>query len=386
MRTPSIGGRRARRERPTSGLAAALIVAVTASSVCAEEMAFPGEDWEQAAPESQGVDSQKLTEAVTVLEKYAGKDGVRELMIVRNGRVIWLGTDVDKVHNVWSCTKSFTSTTLGLLIDDGKCTLDTRAATLVHELGDQYSGITLRHFATMTSGYQAAGDEGQSSHGQSGTPLVPSPKPLFAPGTRYAYWDSAQNQFAHVLTRIADEPLAELFRRRIADPIGMKPDRWRWGDFGKQGGNVVNGGAGNKSKGISISAREMARFGHLMLNAGRWKDTQVLSQDWVRQATSVQVPASLPLGHPESGINGPGCYGFNWWVNGRNSDGESLWVGAPAGTFAASGFNNNKCIVIPEWDMVIVRLGLDQSDRRIDDDEWGEFLRRVGESLDPPRP
>ena len=79
------------------------------------------------------------------------------------------------------------------------------------------------HFATMTSGYRAVGDEpiGNYKHGPSKTPLLPSETPLFAPGTKFSYWDSAMNQFGHVLTRIADESIGELFQRRIADPIGM---------------------------------------------------------------------------------------------------------------------------------------------------------------------
>ncbi|MCI0623666.1 MAG: serine hydrolase, partial [Acidobacteria bacterium] len=58
-----------------------------------------------------------------------------------------------------------------------------------------------------------------------------------------------------------------------------------------------------------------------------------------------------------------------------------LWPGAPASTFAASGYNNNKLFVIPEWRMVVVRLGLDQTDRKITNEDLGEFLRLVGESI-----
>ena len=151
---------------------------------------------------------------------------MKQLVIVRNGRLIWEGADADEVHGVWSCTKSFTSTVLGLLIDDGKCRLDSLASEFLPDLAGSYPDVTLRHFASMTSGYRAVGDEprGGYTHGPSPTPLVPDPRPLFAPpGSRYAYWDSAMNQFAHVLTRIAGEPLEELFRRRVAEPIGMDP-------------------------------------------------------------------------------------------------------------------------------------------------------------------
>ncbi|MGH7754241.1 MAG: serine hydrolase domain-containing protein, partial [Gemmatimonadales bacterium] len=273
---------------------------------------------------------------------------------------------------------------LGLLIDDGKCALDSRAAEAAPEMAPAYPTVTLRHFTTMTSGYRAAGDEpkGSYKHGPSGTPFIPSPQPLFTPpGSQYAYWDSAMNMFGLVLTRIAKEPLEELFRRRLADPIGMDPLKWDWGEGAADGGVVVNGGSGNSNQHIFISAREMARFGHLFLNQGGWNGRQLISRDWVRQATSVQVEGSTPWAQPESKIDGRGSYGFNWWRNGEGADGRRKWPAAPAGTFAAMGHNNNVCFVVPEWQLVIVRLGLDEADHKVTDQEWSGFLRQVGLAL-----
>src|SRR5687767_10449883 len=126
---------------------------------CAAEMVFPGAAWEKATPESQGIDSAKLREAIKHLEANTGRDGARELVIIRNGRMVWAGENIDHVHGIWSCTKSFTSTVLGLLVEDGKCTLETRAASVLPVMKENYPEVTLRHFTTMTSGYRAVGDE-----------------------------------------------------------------------------------------------------------------------------------------------------------------------------------------------------------------------------------
>lgn len=170
------------------------------------------------------------------------------------------------------------------------------------------------------------------------------------------------------------------FKHRIADPIGMNAEAWTWGDFGLVDGLRINGGSGNGGKHVQISARELARFGHLMLNRGRWRDRQLIPEDWVRQATSVQVPASMKNAWIKSGIVGPGQYGFNWWRNAPDADGKLTWPGAPEDTFAAQGHNNNKLYVIPSWQMVIVRLGLDEADRKWSGEAQGEFLKMVGES------
>jgi len=176
--------------------------------------------------------------------------------VIRDGYLIWRGTDIDNKHNVWSASKSYTSTVLGLLVDQGDCATNTLAADYVASLTSQYATVELRHFATMTSGYDAVGGA------QTSTPFDPT-TPRFVPGAEFEYWDAAMNQFANVLTRIADEPIEELFKRAVADPIGLDASKWSWGDWGTIDGLVVNGGAGNKSKGISISAREMAKFGLL---------------------------------------------------------------------------------------------------------------------------
>jgi len=364
------------------------------SKVLATErgMVFPGKDWKEATPESQGIDSTRLNAAVSYLKNNSGRDGVKELLIIRNGYMVFKGTNIDKVHGVWSLTKSFTSTVLGLLIDDGRATLDTRAKDYVSGMDATYPTVTLRHFTTMTSGYYAVGDEprGSYKHGPSQTPFKPADKPLFAPpGSKYAYWDSAMNQFANVLSRIAGEPIEALFKRKIADPIRMNRGKWDWGDFGKVHGIVVNGGSGNNNKHVRISARELARLGHLFLNRGKWKGKQLISSAWIEQATRAHVPASLPL-DLLSGADGRGVYGYNWWVNGIKPDadthasdrrGKRRWPGAPHGTYSASGYNNNDMFVIPEWNMVIVRLGLDQTEFNITDKIYGTFLQKIGQAI-----
>jgi len=177
----------------------------TATRINAEDLpsvVFPEKDWEQAKPQSQGIAPTKLQSAVDYLEANAPRDRVNELVIIRNGRLIHRGSEIDKMHGIWSSTKSFSSTVLGLLIHDAKCTLDTLAKDHVPEMSANYSEVSLRHFTTMTSGYRAVGDEprGSYTHGPSKTPFQANPRPLFAPGTKYAYWDSAMNQFGHVLT------------------------------------------------------------------------------------------------------------------------------------------------------------------------------------------
>ena len=371
----------------TGALVTALATAggLLGAQTCFGDDRFPGVAWEECSPASKGLDEEKLRRAVDFLQANSGRDGVRELVIVRHGCLVWRGDNIDNVHGVWSLTKSFTSTVLGLLIDEGRASLDTPACDYVPAMAAAYPEVTLRHFTTMTSGYRAVGDEPKGSylHGPSSTPFLPAPDPLFTPpGSQYAYWDSAMNEFGLVLTRILGEPMQSFLRRRIIDRIGISPDRWRWGVMTEVEALEVNGGSGNAGKHVVTSARELARFGLLFLNRGNWAGEQLISSDWVDAASSVQVPAEMPLGHPKSNIDGRGVYGFNWWCNGLRTDGTRKWPGAPEGTFSASGFNNNDVFIVPEWDMVVVRLGLDeQTDGKISDETYGAFLALLGDAI-----
>lgn len=151
---------------------------------------FPEVDWEEAFPESLGIDSSELKLAIDYLAyQLADTGGLSEFIIIRSGYLIARGNDIDRKHNIWSVTKTFASTALGLLIDDGKCSLDTFAKDYEPLLGEYYSAVKLRHFANMTSGYDAVGYRETHAHTNGRGDWGPDPydpdTPLFAPGTKF---------------------------------------------------------------------------------------------------------------------------------------------------------------------------------------------------------
>jgi CubicO group peptidase (beta-lactamase class C family) len=340
---------------------------------------FPKERWEHSSPEAQGMDPEQLQKALHYLESHSLHNGNKELVLIRNGHLIYGGEQIDSVHNIWSCSKTFTSTALGLLVDEGILTLDEPASRYEPLLREHYPEVSFRHFATMTSGYSAQGDsrwQDADYADWSWTVYDPEP-PLFEAGKAYAYWDEAQMMFGRVLTRVHGNTLHALLRDRITDPIGM--GNWEWGPEGELNGLPINNGCTN----VFVNARQLARWGWLFLNEGNWEGKQLISRKWVQMATSVQVPASLPVADTDRRETvGPGCYGFNWWVNGRLANGTLKLPGAPEGCYFASGLNNNKCIVIPDWNMVVVRMGEDGHPRD-KDLVYGHFLKLLGEAIIP---
>lgn len=341
---------------------------------------WPGPHWARAAPQDEGLDPAGLAEAAAYLEFAAPDDGASELVIIRHGRVVWTGPRADARHPVWSCTKTFTSTVLGLLVDEGKCSLEDLAVRYIPELDDEYpayGAITLRHLATMTSGYEGTVRD-ITSEREWGDPmgyLLPRP-PLAEPGARWQYDDHGVHILGAILTGVAGESLADVFRQHVADPIGMND--WDWGVCGEHAGVTLSNASGVHGTGISTTALDMARFGLLYLRRGRWGDQQLLSGSWVDEATTNQVSRDIEYANWDA----RGRYGFFWFTNGVMADGARPWPSAPSGGYSSHGACANFCTVVPEWDMVIVRMGTTPIGNVAETDSiWGTFLGKVGASV-----
>ena len=337
---------------------------------------FPGEEWQTNTPEEQGVNTEKMNAALEYLASKSKHNKNKEVLIVKNGYQIFAGENIDSMHNIWSCSKTFTSTVLGLLVDDGVISLDDKAANFEPLLKRLYPDITFRHFTTMTSGYSAKGRSRWNVENADWSWTVYEPEePLFEAGKEYAYWDEAQTMFGRVLTQIIQKPMRDFLKERVTDKIGM--GEWIWHPEKDLKGIPINNGCTN----VIVNAKQLARWGWLFLNEGNWDGEQLISKEWVKQATSVQVPVEIPVADTDrKSTVGPGCYGFNWWVNGKKADGALKLPGAPEGVFFPSGHNNNKCLCIPQWNMVIVRMGEDghPNDKDV---VYGTFLKMMGEAI-----
>lgn len=349
-------------------------MAISNTAFSFDSLVFPEKHWSRSPPADQHVDAEKLNAAVQFLKQHSGSNGVRRMVIVRHGRMIFRGPEANVRQGIWSITKAFTSTANGLLIHDGQCTLDTLAHEYDPTLKELYPHVTLRHFATMTSGFDGEGgayDFDAQGRGDQNAYADPLP-PFFAPGTKFMYWDEATQHYGFVLTKIAKEPLPDYLKRRLLDPIGIRNFAWQLDATNKHL---------NWTGGIEISAEDLARFGLLFLNHGNWNGKQIIPSAWVQEATRVQVPTGIPDALPNSNRRGAGAYGYHWWPNGVMRSGQRRWPTAPRDTYSRSGYNNNDLFVIPSWNMVIVRLGLDQQEDEITTGEYNRFLELIADAI-----
>jgi hypothetical protein len=197
----------------------------------------------------------------------------------------------------------------------------------------------------------------------------PSDKPAewttrkrFEPGTVYKYNDTRVNALALAATLVFRKPLPEVLRENVMNPIGAS-NTWAWTGY-QNAWIVVDGkmvqsvsGGGHFGGGLFMNAMDMGRFGLLTLRKGNWNGTQILSEEWIRKATT-PTPANTG-------------YGFmNYFLN---TD-RKMYPSAPATAYAHIGNGTNAIYVDQENDLVAVV-------RWIDDKSMDGFLKLVLSAL-----
>ncbi len=263
--------------------------------------------------------------------------------------------------DVWSCTKSFTGTAWGLLLDDCRhgrlhghqqVSLDSPAYAFIpegHPLTDpRKERITIKHLLTMTSGIR--GEE----HGLFAVPAGPDSGPFeyalgrcanrngkwvdklaSEPGQGWDYSDPAIVHLALAFAHIAGREMSDYLHERVLEPIGIEGSSWD-----AMGGRGFIGPHTKPHTGMHISARELARFGYLALHGGRWGEELLIPDWWHTLATRASQDMNP-------------SYGYTWWVNSEGA----MWPGLPRDAFALAGYASSRCFVIPSLDLVVARVG-----------------------------
>ncbi len=327
--------------------------ATTASTSSAATV--PGASWQTIAPASAGLDGAKLDAIAQVAQRGSSNC----LVVTREGRIAgeWYfrGTNASSAQDVYSMTKSITSTLVGIAQDDGRLRIDDPASRWIIEWqGTPSAGVTIRDLLSNDSGRQwsPAIDYRDLLRAPDRTAFAIGLGQAEPPGRVWAYNNSAIQTLQRVLQRATGEDVVQYAKQRLFDPIGMSQT------------TMTRDRAGNAQmfEGVRSTCRDMARFGTLMLNDGRWGDRQVVSAAWVRAAT----------GAPSQPLNAG--YGFLWWLNHEGaitnplvatsldqaqqpSEHGQIAPGAPASMYWALGLGNQLVQVDPGSRTVVVRLG-----------------------------
>lgn len=301
-------------------LALVAIASVTAT--------LPAAPLPRSTPEAEGIPTTAVAAFLAAADRL---EDVHSVMILRHGKVVaeawWAPYRADLRHELYSLSKSFTSTAVGLAIAEGRLTLDDRVVDhfpdeLPPEPSPNLRAMRVRDLLTMSTGHAT---EPPRPADASWTKAFLAHDVPFKPGTHFLYNTSATFMQAALVEKTTGEGLLAYLEKRLLGPLGIEDATWERNPDG-----IATGGYG-----LSLRTEDIARFGQLLLQQGRWDDRQIVPEEWIAQATGKQVSnGSSPDSDWEQG------YGFQFWRCRHDA-------------FRGDGAFGQFCIVLPEQDVVV---------------------------------
>jgi CubicO group peptidase (beta-lactamase class C family) len=336
---------------------------------------YPSLKWRECKPENVGFDSTKLKEVYD----YAANPKIKTqaLIIIRKGYIFFEtylnNFSRDSLHYSYSVAKSFSSALIGIayydkLIDN----LDDKIYNYFPKYKELFEGddsslkkeITIRNLLTMTSGLQW-NEENYSIPENDAFIMIDTADDYFKyilsksmryrPGTDWNYSSGDSMLLSGIIEKATGLSPFEYGKKKIFEKIGIRNITW----------DKDNAGHTITAWGIRTTARNFAKFGYLYLKNGRWENKKIIDRRWIKESlipVSKRYPEQLPI------ID---FYGYQWWLlpaleNYKNYD-------ILPKTYLAWGRFTQQIFVIPEKDIIIVRLA-DDKDYQHDDWREAEFL------------
>jgi CubicO group peptidase (beta-lactamase class C family) len=308
---------------------ASFVAIFLAAILCARGANMP---LPRSTPEAQGISSQAIRDYFAAADKL---NTLHSFMLVRHGHVIaeawWKPEAPDKPHLLHSLSKSFNSTAVGLAIAEGKLSLDDPVlkffpADAPAEVSDNLKAMKVRDLLTMTCGHDT---EPKAVGGAPSVKQFLAHPVLHPPGTHFQYNTMGSYTLSAIVTKVTGQTTLEFLKPRLFEPLGIENPEW---DASPEGYSL--GGYG-----LKLCTEDIAKFGQLYLQKGKWNGRQLIPEKWVEQATSKQVPNDGES-HSKIGIDWVQGYGFQFWRCTHNA-------------FRGDGANGQLCVVIPDKDAVI---------------------------------
>lgn len=294
------------------------------------------------APEDVDVETRAVADAIV----YAAKRGAQSVRIYRHDCLIGAsGNDIYTSWSkmpAWSMTKGVVSTIAGRAYTMGLLDIDASIGEYLPGLDDTYKRITVRNLLTQTSGLRFAWVNDLNDAGQFDSVSRLFKRPFEAePGAEFIYAQTTITAIVAIIEAAVGEDFQTFATREVFEPIGISKSSWSWGRdiSGRTQGFAF----------LDMTPKAFARIGSLLLNQGSWNGRSIID------------PAYVDMGSTGSEVNWN--YGFLWRTNHGPAGADPTEVdgrieSTTERTFWLSGMFNQNVFMIPELDMVVVRMGL----------------------------
>jgi len=305
---------------------------------------WPTEEWRMKNPQDMGMDIELLDRMM----EYVKQDEVYSMIIVKNGYIVleYYGSvyydrslGKNNFFSIYSCTKSITSSLIGILIDQGKITSVEQPLTdffpEIKKMQDpRKECILLSHVLTMRLGLEWDNFNNNYNNKMHFSPdwsyFVLKQPVVAPPGEVFNYGGGASHLLSCIISRTTGITAEEFAMENLFNKIGIEQVLWTQD---KQGNS--NGGWG-----ISMRPWDMARFGFLFLNNGIWDGKQLISKEWIAASTADHTGGF-------ANANGySGHYGYQWWISSAGTEETKI--------ISARGSLGQYIFIAPALDLVVV--------------------------------
>ncbi|MGZ8898608.1 MAG: serine hydrolase domain-containing protein [Limisphaerales bacterium] len=281
------------------------------------------------SPEAQGVSSAAILGFIEAADKQI--DSLHSFMMLRRGEVIaegwWAPYAPDSPHVMFSLSKSFTSTAVGMAIAEGKFSVDDEVVKFFpddapSDASRNLKAMRVRDLLRMNTGHET---EPPRPEDKSWIKAFLEHPVKFKPGTHFLYNTSASYILAAIVEKTTGMSLLDFLGPRVLAPIGIEKATW---DKSPEG--ITLGGYG-----LNLRTEDIARFGQLYLRRGKWHTKQLIPAEWIDEATSFQTSnGSNPISDWDQG------YGYQFWRSRNHS-------------YRGDGAFGQYCLVLPKEEVVI---------------------------------
>lgn len=305
------------------------------------------------SPESQGIASGAIEAFLDAID--AGKVELHSLMILRHGAVVaegwWAPYRPAAPHDLYSVSKTFTSTAIGLAVADGRLATSTKVVDLFPDklprvVDDRLARLRVSHLLTMTTGH-ALDMSGRVTSGDDWVRAFLAEPMVEEPGARFVYDNAASYMLSAIVQKLYGKRLVEVLDERLFAPLGIAAPRW----------DTCPRGINTGGWGLSLPSEALARFGQLYLDQGRFNGRQLVPAAWIAEASAphIQQLPDVPVTIDGAQFSDPDAalVALKKSSDSYQGYGYQMWRGRHD-AYRADGAFGQFVVVMPEQQAVII--------------------------------
>ncbi len=307
-----------------------------------------------STPEAQGVDSAAVLALLDAVESEGV--GLHSLMFLRHGQIVasgwWAPYAPELPHMLFSLSKSFTSSAIGLAIAEGRLTVDDFVLSFFPAdappvVSSPLAAMRVRHLLTMSTGHDVDVTQPTTAAADGNWVKAFLAQPVqHEPGTHFAYNSAATYMLSAIIQRLTGETVLAYLGPRLLAPLGIEGATWQSCPRG-----INTGGWG-----LSVRTGDIACFGQLYLQQGAWQGQPLISAAWVQEATAWHMSNGAdPQNDWAQG------YGYQFWRCRHNA-------------YRGDGAFGQFCLVMPDQDAVLAMTAGEQDMQRMLNLVWQHLL------------